>query len=122
MKRAVLSLLFLAIVFPAKAEQVAECRSIGGHHYYNDRISAARYVRLDGSRMRVTGRTGQRDMPNWSLRCGPTDKGIFCAKRSRKGIVNIWTDGWKMKEMVVDRYGTEIFHVVYNCNQELVLP
>jgi hypothetical protein len=122
MKRAVLALLALTIAFPAAAEQIAECRSIGGHHYYNDRISAARYVRLYGSRMLLRGRSGRHDMPTWSLRCVPTRDGLFCAKRSRKAIVNISTKGWQMKEMVVDRHGTEIFHVVYNCNNELVLP
>jgi hypothetical protein len=122
MKRAVLALLLLMIAVPAAAEQIAECRSIGGHHYYNDRISAARYVRLWGSRMLLTGRSGQHDMPTWSLHCLPAEDGLFCAKRTRHGAVNISTKGWRMKEMVVDRHGVEVFHVVYNCNNALALP
>jgi hypothetical protein len=122
MKRAVFALLALMIAFPAVAAEYAECRSIGGHHYYNDRISAARYVRLYGSKMILTGRSGRHDMPTWSLRCGATRDGLFCVKRTGKAIVNISTDGWKMKEMVLDRRGGEIFHIVYNCNNELGVP
>lgn len=122
MKRAVLVLLSMMIAFPAAAVEFAECRSIGGHHYYNDRISAARYIRFYGSRMVLTGRSGRHDMPTWSLRCAATQNGLFCAKRTRRAIVNISTRGWRMKEMVVDRHGTEIFHIVYNCNHEMVLP
>jgi hypothetical protein len=122
MKRAAFALLASMIAFPAVAAEFAECRSVGGHHYYNDRISAARYVRFYGSQMILTGRSGRHDMPTLSLRCSATPDGLFCAKRTRRAIVNISTHGWKMKEMAVDRHGTEIFHIVYNCNNELVLP
>lgn len=123
MKAMVLGLFALVTAFPAAAQQMAECRSIGGHHYYNDRISAARYVWLSGSKMELAGRTGRQDMPHWFLRCSPTESGMFCSGRSRGKVVNIQTDGWKMKEMVYDRrHGVEAFHVVYNCNHQLVLP
>jgi hypothetical protein len=123
MKTPVLGLLLLAVASPAAAENVAECRSIGGHHYYNDRISAARYIRLSGSRMMLTGRTGRTDMPRWSLPCATTPTGLFCAGGSRSMSVSIKTDGSQMQEMVQDRRtGAEAFHIVYNCNRELSLP
>jgi hypothetical protein len=123
MKRLTVALLFLAAAFPTMAAQHIECRSIGGHHPYGRDISAARYLRIYGARMILTGRTGRHDMPRWSLPCTPTETGMFCSGRSRSKLVTIKTDGWQMKEMVYGRgYNDEIFHVVYNCNHELVLP
>jgi len=123
MKAPILGLLLVAIAMPAAAEQVAECRSTGGHHYYNDRISVGRYIRLSGSRMELTGRTGRKDMPHWVLPCAPTATGLFCAGVSRGRSVAVRTDGWQMKEMVYDRRnGIEVFHISYNCNRDLALP
>ena len=122
MNRAIVGMLLFAIACPAAAAQVAECRAIGGHDATH-RISAARYVKLYGSNMVLVGSSGRRDMPRWSLRCGSISKGIYCAGRSRKSIVEVWTDGWKMTErMSSRRHGGETLHVVYNCNTELVLP
>jgi len=123
MKRLTLALLLLATAFPARAIEHVECRSIGGHHPYDNRISVARYLRIYGSKMVLTGRTGQHDMPRWSLACAPTETGLFCSGRSRGKLVTIKTDGSQMKEMIYGRgYDNEIFHVTYNCNHELVLP
>lgn len=121
MKRMIFGLILAALAFPAWAGQVAECYAIGAHNQYG-RMSAARYVRLFGDRMILTGRTGRRDMPRWSLPCGPTANGLFCSGRSRGMIVYIKTDGWQMKEMVQHRNGGEVIHAVYNCNRALALP
>lgn len=122
MRLAILGLLFFSAAFPAAAEEVAECYSIGGYHHGND-ISAARYVRFHGTRMELTGRSGRHDMPTWRLACTPTDKGLFCSGRRRGLLVNVKVDGWQMKEMVWGRgYDGEIFHIVYNCDRALGQP
>lgn len=124
MRHAILGLLFLSAAFPAAAEEVAECYSIGGHHPYGNDISAARYVRFFGTKMVLTGRTGTHDMPTWSLRCSPTAKGLFCTAERRGKRVDIVVNGWQMKEMVWGRsgYNDELFHIVYNCDSAIGQP
>ena len=124
MRRAILGLLFLSVAFPAAAQEVAECYSIGAHHPFGNDISAARYVRFNGTSMVLTGQSGRHDLPVWRLACAPTDKGLFCSGHRRGLRVNVTVNGWQMKEMVWGRAGyyDERFHAVYNCDRAIGQP